>query len=376
MRRFYPIEAVGALDLQGADWIGDIRVHDSAKHRHLALVRVRQAMGAADGSAVIDASELDFQPGVLQPDELSPMAAQIGDVKAEASFTGRIDWKEAVVTSSGRFDTEGAAFKSQFGQVTGATAHIAFDSLIPVTAPPGQVFTADAVDWIAPLTAVEARFALTETSTKIGAASATLAEGKATMGEMELPFDGGRIAGRAELKAIDLGSLISGSSLADSVAIDAKVDGVLPFSMGAAGFRIEDGFAVATGPGRLSIRRTALSAPPVAGAPPPQFNVAQDFAYQALENLAFETMEARISSRPEGRLGVIFRIKGKSDPPVAKAWRLNLLDLVRGKAFDKPIPLPKGTPIDLTLDTSLNFDELLKAYSELGISGSAVVQPK
>jgi len=26
--------------------------------------------------------------------------------------------------------------------------------------------------------------------------------------------------------------------------------------------------------------------------------------------------------------------------------------------------LPSGTPVDLTLDTSLNFDELLKSYAE------------
>lgn len=376
-QRFYPIEAVGALDLRGAGWVGDVRVRDAAKHRDLAVVQLVQAMAAASGSAVIDATHLDFQPGVLQPDELSPVAGQIGEVKAETRFTGRIDWKDAVVTSSGRFDTEGAAFKSQFGQVTGAGAHIVFDSLIPLTAPAGQLFTADAVDWIAPLTAVEARFGLTATSTVIGGASAALAGGKALMGKMELPFDGGRIAGRAELQAIDLGALVAGSNLADSVAIDAKINGALPFSMGAAGFRIEDGFAVSTGPGRLSIRRTALTGPPQAsGGPTPQFNVAQDFAYQALENLAFDSMEARIASRPEGRLGVIFRIKGRSDPPVDRAWKVNLLDLLRGKAFDKPIPLPKGTPIDLTLDTSLNFDELLKAYGELGISGSATVQPR
>jgi hypothetical protein len=35
---------------------------------------------------------------------------------------------------------------------------------------------------------------------------------------------------------------------------------------------------------------------------------------------------------------------------------------LQGRAFDKPLPLPKGTPIDLTLDTSLNLDELLASY--------------
>ena len=43
---------------------------------------------------------------------------------------------------------------------------------------------------------------------------------------------------------------------------------------------------------------------------------------------------------------------------------MGLVDLINGSALQKPIPLPSGTPIDLTLDTSLNFDELLKSYTE------------
>ena len=41
-----------------------------------------------------------------------------------------------------------------------------------------------------------------------------------------------------------------------------------------------------------------------------------------------------------------------------------IADVINGTALYKPIPLPSGTPIDLTLDTSLNFDELLKSYAE------------
>jgi hypothetical protein len=39
-------------------------------------------------------------------------------------------------------------------------------------------------------------------------------------------------------------------------------------------------------------------------------------------------------------------------------------DILNGSALQKPVPLPSGTPIDLTLDASLNFDELLKSYAE------------
>ena len=88
----------------------------------------------------------------------------------------------------------------------------------------------------------------------------------------------------------------------------------------------------------------------------------QDFAYQALENMAFDALEGTINSRPMGRLGMIFRIKGRNDPAVALETRVGVMELLRGQAFDRPLPLPKGTPVDLTLDTSVNLDELLKSY--------------
>ena len=41
-----------------------------------------------------------------------------------------------------------------------------------------------------------------------------------------------------------------------------------------------------------------------------------------------------------------------------------IADIINGTALQKPIQLTSNTPIDLTLDTSLNFDELLKSYAE------------
>jgi hypothetical protein len=90
----------------------------------------------------------------------------------------------------------------------------------------------------------------------------------------------------------------------------------------------------------------------------------QDFAYQALENLAFESLSADINSIDKGRLQIVFHIKGQSDPPRKQVAEVPLPDILNGTALTKPIPLPSGTPIELTLDTSLNFDELLKSYAE------------
>jgi hypothetical protein len=91
-----------------------------------------------------------------------------------------------------------------------------------------------------------------------------------------------------------------------------------------------------------------------------------------------------VESLPSGRLATLFSIQGSHDPPVAEKVTVTLRELISRKFFERRIPLPKGTPIDLTLDTSLNFDEVLKGmkssfetFKELKIqSRSAQVQRK
>ncbi len=191
---------------------------------------------------------------------------------------------------------------------------------------------------------------------------------------------GSPMNGAVRLVQIDLGALIERFNLADKVAIEARIDGTVPFAFTNGALKLDKGYIFATGPGRLSIKREALTgavataAAPTSdapGAPPPAPAVAtggvQDIAYQALENLAFDKLEATIVSQPQGRLGVLFKINGRNDPPGGGQVRIGLFDLLRGRALDN-FTLPKGTPVNLTLDTSLNFDELLAAYNQRGRS--------
>jgi hypothetical protein len=170
----------------------------------------------------------------------------------------------------------------------------------------------------------------------------------------------GRIDGAADLTSISLSSLVTASNLGSKVKLDGKVSGHVPFSAGPDGFRIVNGHVQADGPGHLSIDRSLWTQ----GAGATATNAVQDFAYQALEHLAFDQLSADLNSVAGGRLQVVFHIKGRSDPPQPQQAQVGLIDLINGTALQKPIPLPNGTPIDLTLDTSLNFDELLKSYGE------------
>jgi hypothetical protein len=178
--------------------------------------------------------------------------------------------------------------------------------------------------------------------------------------------------------------LIANTGFADKVKLQAVVDGRIPFRAGPDGLRFSDGDLRSVRPGRLSIPREALtevaaSGGPeavagVEGAPMPEVNAFQDFAYQALENLAYNELEVSVDSRPGGRLGLVFGVKGRHDPPQKQQARISLFDVLRGRAFQRRIPLPSDTPVNLTLDTSINFDELLQTWLDLQRERSAAVQ--
>src|SRR5690606_27492829 len=91
------------------------------------------------------------------------------------------------------------------------------------------------------------------------------------------------------------------------------------------------------------------------GVPP---NTVQDLAYQAMENLAFDILTAELNSLEGGRLGVLFHIRGRHDPPQRQELRIPLDEFINREFLDDELPLPSGTQIDLTLDTTLNADQL------------------
>jgi hypothetical protein len=133
--------------------------------------------------------------------------------------------------------------------------------------------------------------------------------------------------------------------------------------------RISGGFLKADQPGRLSISRAALTGVS-ADTPttmPSEVNpndTFTDFAYQAMENLAFDTLEVTVASKDDGRLGMLFHIVGRHDPPTKQRIRLTVLDLIQRKFLGQKLPLPSGTGVNLTLDTTLNLDDLMADWGE------------
>jgi hypothetical protein len=391
-KRFEPVTVTGAINLARGQWTGGFDAATPAGHA-LGRIGVRHDVAAERGEALIDASTLTFTKGGLQPAELTPLAQFAREAEGTAAFTGRFAWAGETMVSDGKVSTSALNFKSPLGFVATLQGQVAFTSLAPLTSAPDQTLKIARIDAIVPVQTVESAFTLGPEALHVQSTTLEAAKGRISIEPIDVPLDGkGVLKGVINIQHLDLGELVAGSSMADKVKVEAIVDGRLPFELGPAGFRFLDGKVYATQPGRVSIAREALTgvqagqgtvdpSDPLTVKEAAPVNAIQDFAYQAMENLHFETLEAGVNSTDKGRLGVLFHIKGEHDPKVAEKAKVGLMELLNGSAFQRRIPLPAKTPVDLTLDTSLNFNELIAAAkrtweeAQARATPSAAVEP-
>ncbi|MBA4012453.1 MAG: hypothetical protein C0481_11350 [Phenylobacterium sp.] len=395
--RFNPVRASGQARARNGGWLADFALTDLAGRR-LATGDLRHG---ADGRGVLafDTGMLTFEDGGLQPIGLSPLAAIVASpANGRARFDGEIDWGPGTSTSHGTLSVERMDFISPMGPVTGLAGRAEFNSLIPLTAAPGQVLKAEMVNTLVPLTDVDVAFGVEPDAVTVGGARLAMGDGTLSFEPFRVPFDLTQPwSGVLDIEGVQVKELVEASPFGDRVDLEARLTGKVPFEVRPEGVRVSAGRLRAIEPGRLSILREALvpvaaqgggvvgaaveGAPTVPVAPPVtetgEINAFSEFAYQAMEHLAFDTLDAEVNSLPNGRLGVLMHLKGEHTPPKKQEIRLTLMDLIRRDFLNRSLPLPSGTKVDLTLDTSLNLDQILKDFGEYqALRGSQAVQPE
>ena len=380
--RFHPVQMSGEAGAARGVWNGRFDIATPAGHS-LGQAVLHHVDASQSGSFRLDTGELAFAPQGLQPDDLSPAAVLIASpAEGAARFVGGFTWSPGREASGGTLTVSGLDFRGPIGMVRGLSSQLELTSLAPLATAPGQVVRAEQIDAFAPLTDLVATGRIEGEAIHLASASATAGRGRVELEPMTIPFDpAAGWSGAMRLEDVQLSDLVEASPLADQMDLVAKVDGRVPFQVDDKGVQVSGGEIHAVEPGRLSIQREALtSVSAEGGAPEAEPNLTVDFAYQAMENLAFSQLAAEIESRPGGRLGVLFRIAGEHDPPKHQELRLSYWDLIRRTFLNRALPLPSGVKVDLTLDMSLNLDQLLADWGEYqrlinGGSGSATVQP-
>ena len=367
--RFNPLSASGSARLSDEIWSGAFELsRDATPLGRLTLAHDGRA-GA--GGLVIDAPSIVFAEGGLQPSDLSPLAADFvgSPATGSTSFSGRVDWRDGTEGSSGgRLTVEGLDFVSPAGPVKGLRGTIDFTNLAPLVTAPGQHLRADSLQSAAALTDIGLTFGLDKAGVTIEGGELAVAGGRVRVEPFAIPLDRTRpFGGVIVLETVQLGEIIAGSGFGDKVQLDAVVSGRLPFTVDPqGGVRIAGGSLQAVQPGRLSIQREALTGLEAGGggeAVSP--NTVQDLAYQAMENLSFDILSAEVNSLDQGQLGVLFHIRGRHDPPQRQELRIPVAEFISREFLNRQLPLPSGTGIDLTLDTTLNLNQLVSDLLEL-----------
>ncbi|MDZ4375878.1 MAG: YdbH domain-containing protein [Phenylobacterium sp.] len=384
-RRFNPFLMTGEVTLSEFIWRADLAFQrPNGAPVGTALVTQDGRLGL--GVAVIETEMLTFSDGGLQPVDLSPLAEAVGaPAVGSAKFSGRFDWSPDGSTSSGVVTIPSLDFRSGAGPVKGLRGQIAFSSLAPLKAAPGQELEVDEIQSMVVLSGLRARFEVADNLLKVEGGEATVGGGKVRVETLEVPLaPGAPTRGVLFVEGVQLREIVEASPFGDKVDLDAQVSGRIPFEMSGSRIRISGGDLKADKPGRLSIDRAALTGvaaggmpaeatPP--GAPDPNATFT-DFAYQAMENLAFDSLDLTLTSREDGRLGMLFRIVGRHDPPQKQEIRLTLMDLIQRRFLGRKLPLPSGTGVNLTLDSTLNLDDLVSDWMEFQKArSSGPVQP-
>lgn len=376
--RFLPLQAKGEAQLADEVWTAGF---DLTRLGHeVGGIDLRHDGRLQAGGAAIAAPNLTFTEHGLQPADLSPLVADYvkSPVEGSAGFEGRFDWTAEGATSSGVLTVPNLDFTSPAGKVQGLKGRVEFTSLTPLITAPDQTLTADRVQTVTPLTDFQLTFGLDEKALTIGGGQIQAAGGRISVEPLSLPLTPGEgWGGVIVVEGVQLNELLKSANLQDKAELDAVVSGRLPFTYDPkAGWRIVGGVLNGVRPGRLSIQPEVFDDLGAGGGAnsadlPP--NTMQDLAYQAMQDLAISDLTAEVNSLDEGRLGVRFRINGRHDPPQREQLRLTFMELIRRDFMNKKLNLPSDTPIDLTLDTTWNANQIVSDLLEYARRGEAPV---
>ena len=359
--RFLPLSATGQARLTDETWSGVFDLDDQgAPVGRLTLAHDgRTGVGGVD----VVSADLVFAEGGRQPSDLTPLGADLvrSPVSGRARFDGRLDWAPGTGTSGGVVTLDDLDFASPAGPVEGVSGRIVLTSLAPLETAPGQVLTAGRLASLSDATDLRLSFALDKAALEVGGGELTVAGGRLTLEPLSVPLAPDLPwSGTVGVEGLQIGAFLAPGGLGDAVSVDAVVSGWVPFTVAAdRSVRVVGGGLYSIQPGRLSIRREALSGLDAEGGGEIPPGTVQDLAYQAMEHLAFEELTAAVDSLDAGRLGVRFHILGRHDPPERQELRLTWLEVIRRDFLNRTLPLPSDTGIDLTLDVTLNLDQLL-----------------
>lgn len=295
-RRFAPLAARGAtLVLADNRIIADAALFEPKSLREVLRTAVTHDLANGAGRADIAVGGVVFDEE-LQPDTLTPLAlGVIANAEGVVRGSGRINWDERTVTSSGAFTTDSFDFAAAFGPVKGLSGTVAFTDLLGLVTAPHQTLRVASINPGIEVTEGTIDFELRPGS--------QLAVNGGTW-----PFLGGTLSlaptkmnfGVAETRRYTLSiSGLDGARLVQqmelgNVNVSGTFDGILPLVFDENGGHIEGGLLQSRPPGgNVSYigELTYKDLSPMA-----------NFAFQTLRSLDYRQMRVEMEGPLEGEI--------------------------------------------------------------------------
>lgn len=145
--RFQPVVARDAtLTLKDNVIDAVAMMREPTSDRAIALATIRHDLSRATGHADLAVQDITFDDK-LQPETLTRLAlGVIANTRGVVRGSGRIDWNEAGVTSTGAFTTDKLDFAAAFGPVQGVAGTIRFTDLLGLVTAPDQQFNVASIN--------------------------------------------------------------------------------------------------------------------------------------------------------------------------------------------------------------------------------------
>lgn len=343
--RFYPLVARDArLSLSGSEFVADAILREPKSDREIVMARIVHDMDDQRGHADLAVPGIVFDRK-LQPTTLTYLAqGVIALAKGTVTGTGRIDWVNETVTSSGSFSTPKLDFAAAFGPVEGTSGTVNFTDLLGLVTAPDQRLKLAAINPGVEVNDGEVSFQLEPDRVLV----VNGAQWPFIDGTLEL-LPTRMVLGASEVRRYTL--KVEGANAAKfiaklelgNLAATGIFDGTLPIVFDEQGGRIEGGKLVSRAPGGNVSYVGELSYK--------DMGAMANFAFQSLRSIDFGQMEIGMDGSLEGEIVTRVRFDGVRQGASAKRSIIT-----RSLA---------GLPIRFNINIRAPFHRLLSSFKAL-----------
>ena len=276
-------------------------------------------LAQARGFADVKSSRITFLPTVLQPANLFPVIGkQLQDTDGYLEARASLQWQDGAIESGAEILADITAMKTEDVQLEKATTVITFDSLFPLSTPPGQEIYVGKLDIGIPLTAGRIEFQ----ANRAGHITAAL---------RELDMFGGRI----ETKVFTIPAKLDGFTIpleVNGVRLDSLLAATKVGDLEATG-TLNGQIPVVFEDGRIFLRNGILESAPGGGYiryQPEEVGPALSDANEGtalfldiVRDFQYDSVRVTIDEKASGDIPFEFKIKGRN-PTVYKGIPVEL----------------------------------------------------